>query len=407
MALFFGLLLSLPLLAAGGNGPRIGDQPPLLEASALLQAPPGAKLDAASLRGKVVVLEFWATWCGPCIASIPHLNRLAEKFRDQPVQFVAITAEDESKIRPFLAKRAINAWVALDTNKAMNRAYGVTALPHTVVLGRDGAIAAITHPDELTENQIRDLLAGRKISFAGQNSDSQNIEGKGSDEGEPLFQVMVRPSTYTNSTGWGGSGRFTARGYTVWQLLPRAFDQPLQSHSRVLTNGPLPEGRYDFSVIQTEGPAGNQHALEKNVPVLLQQALKAAFGLNGRKETREVDVLFLRVKGTNAPGLVPCLTAGGGAKYRPGVVEGTDMSMSAVALALENALNKPVFDETGVTNHYDVLLKWDQTTWDRPNPEGLMTALRDQLGLELVPGRRAVEMLVVERANDSGSRPKN
>ncbi len=75
--------------------PGLGDQAPLLEACTLLQAPPGTKLDAASLRGKVVVLEFWATWCGPCIAAIPRLNRLAERFKDQPVQFVAITAEDE------------------------------------------------------------------------------------------------------------------------------------------------------------------------------------------------------------------------------------------------------------------------------------------------------------------------
>lgn len=407
IVLVFWPLLGLPLLATSGTGPKIGDLPPLLEASTLLQAPPEAKLNAASLRGKVVILEFWATWCGPCVASIPHLNRLAEKFKDQPVQFVAITPEDEPKIKAFLAKRAIKAWVALDTNNAMNQAYGVTAIPHTVVLGRDGVIAAITHPDELTEEQIKDLLAGRRISFAGRNSESQKIQQKSSDEPQPLFQVMVRPSAYTNSTGWGGGGRFMARGYTIWELLPRAFDQPLQSHSRLQTNGPLPEGRYDFVVMQTKGPTGNENALEKNVSVLLQQALKSAFGLSGRKETREVDAMFLRVKGTNAPGLVPCLTAGGGANYRPGLVEGTDMSMTGLALALEYALNKPVFDETGVTNHYDVLLKWDQTAWDRPNPEGLMKALQEQLGLELVPCKRPVEMLVVEQENDNESRHKN
>ncbi len=287
----------------------------------------------------------------------------------------------------------------------MNRAYGVTAIPHTVVLGKDGAIAAITHPNELTEEQIRDLLAGKKIVLGEAQTGGQATEKKSSDEAQPLFQISVRPSVSTNSTGWGGSGRFMARGYTVWELLPRAFDQPLQSHSRVLTNGSLPEGRYDFTVIQTKSHAGDVSALEKNVSALLQQALKSAFGISGRRETREVDVMFLRVKGTNAPGLVPCLIAGGGANYGLGVVEGTDMSMTGVALALENALDKPVFDETGMTNRYDVLLKWDQKSWDRPNSEGLMKALREQLGLELVPGKRPVEMLVVEQENGNDKAP--
>ena len=136
------------------GGPTVGDAPPLLQAAALLQAPPGAKLDAASLKGKVVILEFWATWCGPCVMAIPHLNELAEKFKGQPVQFVAITDENEATVKAFLAKKPIDAWVALDTDKAMNKAYGIDAIPHTVVLGKDGLIAAITYPTTVTEQFI-------------------------------------------------------------------------------------------------------------------------------------------------------------------------------------------------------------------------------------------------------------
>ncbi len=73
------------------------------------------------------------------------------------------------------------------------------------------------------------------------------------------------------------------------------------------------------------------------------------------------------------------------------------MSTSNIALALEKALGKPVFDETGVTNHYEVLLKWEQKTQDDPNSEALMKAVQERLGLELVPGRRPVEMLLVEQ----------
>src|ERR1700744_6269930 len=77
-------LVVFSLQASSNGGPKIGDAPPLLGATDLLQAPPGATFDATSLRGTVVVLEFWATWCGPCVAAIPHLNELADQFKDKP-----------------------------------------------------------------------------------------------------------------------------------------------------------------------------------------------------------------------------------------------------------------------------------------------------------------------------------
>jgi thiol-disulfide isomerase/thioredoxin len=210
--LFLSLgLLCLPVGTVRAAGPKVGDKPPLLQAAALLQAPPGARLDAASLRGKVLVLEFWATWCGPCVAEISHLNELADKFKDRPVQFVAITAEDETVIKPFLAKRPIHAWVALDTDRAMNKAYGITGIPCTVLVGKDGRIAAITHPVMLKEEHIKALLAGKKIDLKPPGSAEGIVENKVSHEKPPLFEVLVRPSVYTNGSG---TMHFTSGGVT-------------------------------------------------------------------------------------------------------------------------------------------------------------------------------------------------
>jgi thiol-disulfide isomerase/thioredoxin len=111
------------LLVARGqtSEPKVGEQPPPLELKVLLQAQPGTKASWDALKGKVVVLEFWATWCGPCVAAISHLNELADHFKDRPVQFIAITDEDENIISPFLKKKPIHAWVGLDTDKSMFR----------------------------------------------------------------------------------------------------------------------------------------------------------------------------------------------------------------------------------------------------------------------------------------------
>ncbi len=257
IVLFFGLSIR----AAEQEGPMVGDKPPLLEATELLQAPPGAKLNAESLRGKVVVLEFWATWCGPCVVAIPHLNELADKFKKKPVQFIAITAEDQATIEKFLSKRPIKAWIALDTNKAMNKAYGIEAIPQTVVLGKDGRIAAITYPTMLTAKHINDLLAGRKISLPGPGSGATITAGEipgEKNQAKPLFQVLIQPSSYTNAQGaaWG-NGNMTATGYTVKDILPIIYNV---SSDRIATNTPLPEGRYDFIVTQSWPPKADEEA---------------------------------------------------------------------------------------------------------------------------------------------------
>jgi len=395
--LFLSLgLLCLLIGTVRAAGPNIGDKPPLSQTATLLQAPPGAKLDAASLRGKVLVLEFWATWCGPCVAEISHLNELADKFKDQPVQFVAITAEDEAVIKPFLVKRPIHAWVALDADRAMNNAYDIHAIPCTVLVGKDGTIAAITHPMMLKEEHLKDLLASRKIDLPAPGGAGETAANKNPDEKPPLFEILVRPTVYTNSSCGSGNGRLNARAWLIRDMLPMAFDV---RSDRILTNGPLPEGRYDVTVIQ---PPGRDETL---CPVL-QLALKSAFGLTGSRETNHTDVWLLKVKEPNAKGLVVSPTPGGAFHYGPGDVGGTDVSLGAISLALEHFLKQPVVDETGLTNHYDVTLKWDQKSPDKPNPEGLLQAVKEQLGLELVPGVRPVELVRITQIRKDQPAPE-
>src|SRR6266545_410416 len=80
-----------------------GEEPPPLHASEWLQAPGGFDSRWGGLRGHVVVLEFWATWCPPCVDSIPHLNHLASEFRDKGVVFLAMTDDDPERLTSFLA----------------------------------------------------------------------------------------------------------------------------------------------------------------------------------------------------------------------------------------------------------------------------------------------------------------
>src|ERR1043166_3171637 len=166
------------LPAGEATGLKPGEEAPPLGLESVLQAPGVSQPSWTSLKGKVVVLEFWATWCGPCIAAIPHLNELADKFKDQPIQFIAITDQDKKVVGPFLRKKPMHAWIGLDTDKSMFKDYRVTGIPHTVVVDPKGIIAAITYPTFLTEQHLKDVLAGKKIALAEGRTESRVPAGQ-------------------------------------------------------------------------------------------------------------------------------------------------------------------------------------------------------------------------------------
>ena len=130
------------LCAAAFALPRPGDPAPPITLKEITNAPPDTPRTLEALRGKVVVLEFWATWCGPCIAAIPHLNELSDHYRDaSDVVFLSITKEAPSVVDPFREKREMRSWIGHDDAGDTHDAYGIRFLPTTIVVGKDGRIA--------------------------------------------------------------------------------------------------------------------------------------------------------------------------------------------------------------------------------------------------------------------------
>jgi cytochrome c biogenesis protein CcmG, thiol:disulfide interchange protein DsbE len=101
----------------------------------------GKRLSFADLKGKVVVLDFWATWCTPCIAALPALQRLAKEMAGQPFVLVSLSGdEDGARLRDFLAKHPA-AWPQVwDQKKEASQQFQVTALPTYLVLDPEGRV---------------------------------------------------------------------------------------------------------------------------------------------------------------------------------------------------------------------------------------------------------------------------
>jgi thiol-disulfide isomerase/thioredoxin len=125
----------------------------------------GGDFELAHEKGKVVVLDFWATWCGPCIKSLPALIEAMSAFPADRVQLVGVNqSEPAEQVKRFLATRGWTLSVALDAGQSVGRSYGVEGIPHTVIVGPDGNVAWVKtgySPDGATEaaNAVKQLLA--------------------------------------------------------------------------------------------------------------------------------------------------------------------------------------------------------------------------------------------------------
>lgn len=104
----------------------------------------GEDFDLSSEKGKVIVLDFWATWCGPCIKSLPSLIDSMSSFDPKQVRFIGVNqAEDKDTVKSFLETRGWKLDVVLDASQRVGQSFGVEGIPHTVVIGPDGKIAYV------------------------------------------------------------------------------------------------------------------------------------------------------------------------------------------------------------------------------------------------------------------------
>jgi thiol-disulfide isomerase/thioredoxin len=102
----------------------------------------GGDFDLTQEQGKVVVLDFWATWCGPCIKSLPALIEAMSGFPADRVKFIGVNqSEPADQVKRFLETRGWKMTVALDAGQGVARKYDVDGIPHTVIVGPDGKVA--------------------------------------------------------------------------------------------------------------------------------------------------------------------------------------------------------------------------------------------------------------------------
>ncbi|WP_263367275.1 redoxin family protein [Edaphobacter bradus] len=384
------VLLGTPSLWAHS---KKGTPAPSLDTLKLLQAPLGARADWASLKGKVVVLEFWATWCSPCVASLPHLNQLVESLDPAKFQFISIDDEDLKAVQTFLTRKKMSGWVGVDASGAVFARYGVESRPTTIIVDGNGKVVAVSEIDSVTTADLQAVAEGKNVAFKPPMEITEATVPSSPDTERPLFAVSVSKASSDART------TLIKHPPAGWDLLGEDADSLITDRFNVFENryvlkDPLPEGRYDLRVNSVDVPQTVSDSV-------VQQAVLAALHLQIQSKTLTRQAYILRATDASKKLLSPSASTHAVKRgYWHGIFILMNGTMDDLAYLLATGLENPVLNETGIDGTYDARFKVAGGDVDSLN-----AVLKETLGLELVPGNQEMPITVLEVSKQEMSKP--
>ncbi|AHJ96629.1 hypothetical protein Hsw_1034 [Hymenobacter swuensis DY53] len=387
------LLMAAPLVTLQAQGLHEGDQVPAFTLATLNS--PRPTFTSSEAAGKLLLVEFWGTWCGPCIPALLHLDSLQQAFPTQ-LLVVGVAADSEARVRTFLQRRSVHIPLAPlpDEQAPLYRYFPHRTVPHTVVIGPTGKVLAITEPRQITPAVVRQWLAGQRAAVVVKHDELRNPLSFFPADTSTRAALHVLP--YLTGVGSqmrrdqtpGLRGRrVTFINTTLQNLVQQAYHV---SHLRVQNQLPASRNKFEpanlfcVDVIVPRAQAGQ--LLER-----LRPELGPRFGVrvSVRPESRPVYVLR---RLPNAAAWSPSSKAeqaswsGRGFEAEGGRVE-------MLREFLENMASKPVVDETGLTGRYDIRLELQ--------PEDKMPEVKQhlqKLGLTLEEATRPIDVVYMAEA---------
>lgn len=192
----------------------VGKRAPALKTSAWI----GDNQDMASLKGKIVLIDFWATWCGPCIAAIPHTNEVARKYEDKGVVvFGVCNTRGSDKMPSTVKSKGMKYPTAADVNDATAQSYGVQWWPFYVLVDREGVIRATGLRPDMVDKALDEMLKEQpntgesKPGAPGKSSgvDPGLLESSQAGDRKRLADIEGKPAPKLVLSSWYNSEALT------------------------------------------------------------------------------------------------------------------------------------------------------------------------------------------------------
>lgn len=390
------LFLVSTINAFSQDDSKLGKESPELKFENILNFE-NDKAKLSDFKNKVVVLDFWATWCAPCIKSFPQLEELQFKFGER-LQIITITDDPEERIKRFLEKREMNLPIVIDEKRELAKFFPHRVIPHTVVIDKSRVIKAITTSSEITEDLIYKVLNNQEVDLK-EKKDAINFDPSIPLSGNENFtyQITITPfkdgyPSFANPRGGDGpynGRRIIATNLSVRPLYEIAYQFPtgIRTIVEVSDKSKFEWNRQNaicFDLIVPEDLAENRFNIMK-------QHLDIYFGYQSIIEERIRPVKILKqIEGKKIEirisqnGTDPLASYGGrGLSMKGSPIE-------TLASFLESQIHKPVLNQTDLSGLFDL-----EIPWYNENPEQIHDELR-KIGLEMIDAERKIEVLVIK-----------
>lgn len=355
---------------------------------------PVKSVSIGQLKGKVLLIDFWATWCGSCLEAMPHLKELQAANKTK-LQVITVTQETRKRTLQYLASRPSALWFAIDTGGFLTTRFPHQLLPHSVLISPSGRYVAATGPEAITNLVIDSIYSGKEVHL----SIKKDILLEPDDLLSKEFSVAdTVKSRFFMRSPIAGSGGFS----TTYPLNEKFSGRRITAvNNTILELYNLAYGRFTYNrLIDSTGAKNKKESYcmdlivedPKDLYPTMRQELSRLFDVQARikQVTRQAYTLVIADEAKfaalkrNTDGKRTFLARHGDIHYN-------NVALSEFAWLLEayGGLNGPVLDETGNGEKFDIDL-----SFQTENPQSLNNALKN-MGLSLIKVERKVDMLLV------------
>ena len=265
-------------------------------------------------ENKIVLIEFWETWCGPCIASMPHLKDLKNKFHDN-LKVICISSDGYKKTTDFINKNSLPFDFIFDEQKQLSAIFPHSGIPHTIIVDTKGKIQAQTLPAFITDTQIRQMISGEQIDVPEKKNFNPDELGKGRSRTSlvsfELLNSELGDRSYSSTSITKDNKKRIVKGYSANEFIDTvetiktyvsAAKNILQLYS--FAYGDIPENRFIFSddlkYINSYTP-DNLYTVNFSVSnllgdfnTILKRQLNTTLGLESEIIEKDTTVLILK-----------------------------------------------------------------------------------------------------------------